>query len=117
MCRAEPRSNRANDVQSGTRASAASAGDSGKFKNVPTIGEIRAVIPKRCFEKSLVHSFMAVGRDLMIVTVFALLASTVLDTTFPSFSNPMAIAYFVLGWCFYAFWQVGTLARITPCAA
>ena len=97
MCRAEVR----------PLAATANA-DAGKFKKVPTIGEIKAVIPSALFEKSLVHSFLATGRDLLIVAAFALLASTVLDTTFPGFSNPVALAYFLLGWSFYAFWQVAT---------
>lgn len=79
-----------------------------KAPELPTKGQIKAVIPEYCFERSYVRSMFYVLRDCAMATVFAYATSQVLSTDIPSISNPLQIAAWALGWSFYAFWQ-GTI--------
>lgn len=73
---------------------------------LPTKGEIKASIPKECFERSYIWHVLYLVRDLTISAAFAYATSQVLSTDIPS--EPVEIAKYVLGWSFYAFWQ-GTI--------
>lgn len=73
---------------------------------LPTKGEIKASIPKECFNRSYIWGILYLARDLAISAAFAYGASVVLSTEIPS--DPVELVKFVLGWSFYAFWQ-GTI--------
>lgn len=70
---------------------------------LPTKGQIKAVIPKECFERSALHSFYFVLRDTVMSAGLIYLAMTYLSTELPS--NAGELLKFVVGWNLYAFWQ------------
>jgi fatty acid desaturase len=73
---------------------------------LPTMGEIRAVIPKHCFEASALRGFAYITRDLIVVASFAFAAYLLLDPAMPSVSEgPLIFAQWFIGWNVYAFWQ------------
>jgi len=73
---------------------------------LPTIGELRAVIPKHCFEASALRGFAYIARDLFLVTALAITACMLLDPVMPSVSeDPWVFAKWFIGWNLYAFWQ------------
>lgn len=74
---------------------------------VPTKGEIKAVIPKECFERSYFWSTFYLIRDLSMIAGFAYATSCVLTTDLPAL-EPLEILRWVAGWSFYAFWM-GTI--------
>jgi len=70
---------------------------------VPTVAEIRAAIPKECFEYSLAHSFFLIFRDAGVMAAVFLLFNSVLRT--PGLSpEPLAIWEW-MGWAVYGFVQ------------
>jgi len=76
-----------------------------KAPALPSKGEIKAVIPKECFERSYVHSMYFVARDTALAVGCAYIAYQTLSTDLPS--NPLsadALTWF-LGWNTYAFWM------------
>ena len=78
---------------------------------LPTKGEIRAVIPKECFERSYVKSVFYLLRDLAMAAALVYGTSQVLSTDVPSLdhdSGPLKILAWAAGWGFYAFWM-GTI--------
>jgi omega-6 fatty acid desaturase (delta-12 desaturase) len=75
---------------------------------VPTKGEVKAVIPKRCFERSALHSMMYVGRDLSMAAAFVYATNSLLSTELPSTLLSTDTLVWVAGWNFYAFWM-GTI--------
>jgi len=80
---------------------------------VPTIAELRSVIPKHCFEASALSSSAYVARDLIIVGTLAFSAYMLLDPVMPSISqNPLVFAKWLVGWNIYAFWQGTALLGI-----
>lgn len=75
---------------------------------LPTKGEIKAAIPAHCFQRSYVWGMFYVFRDLSIAAAFVYATSQVLSTELPALDDPTAIATWVAGWSFYAFWM-GTI--------
>ena len=75
---------------------------------LPTKGQIKAVIPKECFQRSYFWSLFYLARDLAMAGAFAYGSSRVLSTDLPDLTNPLAILTWVAGWTFYAFWM-GTI--------
>lgn len=75
---------------------------------LPTKGEIKACIPKRCFERSYIWGMSYLIRDLIIAAAFVYGTSQVLSTDLPELTDPVAVATWTLGWSFYAFWM-GTI--------
>lgn len=73
---------------------------------IPTVGQIKAVIPKHCFERSYARSFFYVARDLAMAGTFVYATSLVLSTNVPM--NPIYFLFWSAGWIFYAFWM-GTI--------
>lgn len=70
---------------------------------VPTIAEIRAAIPKECFQHSLAGSFYLVFRDAAVMAALFWLATRVLRT--PGLSPTPLALWEWLGWCVYGFAQ------------
>ena len=80
-------------------------------KNAPELpqkGEIKAVIPPECFQRSYFWSFFYLARDLLIASAFVYATSQVLSTDLPSLTDPLELLKFIAGWSFYAFWM-GTI--------
>ena len=76
---------------------------------LPTKGQIKASIPKECFNRSYFWSLCYMIRDLMTSAAFAYATSQVLSTDMPSTTEqPLEFVKWLLGWSFYAFWQ-GTI--------
>lgn len=75
---------------------------------LPTKGQIRAVIPKECFERSYVWSMAYLIRDFGITAAFAFAASKVLSTDLPNLMDPLAVGTWVASWTLYSFWM-GTI--------
>ena len=73
-----------------------------KHQQVPSLAQLKAAIPARCFESSLTRSLLYLARDIVYATVLVSLALRI--DTIPSL--PMRI----LAWTFYMFAQgcVGT---------
>jgi omega-6 fatty acid desaturase (delta-12 desaturase) len=79
-----------------------------KAPELPTKGQIKAVIPKHCFERSYIWGMAYLIRDFIIAAAFVYGTSQVLSTDLPSLGDPLAVATWVAGWSFYAFWM-GTI--------
>lgn len=81
---------------------------------LPTKGEIKAVIPPHCFQRSYFWSMFYLFRDLSIAAAFAYGTSQVLSTDLPSLELdgttglPLKALGWVAGWAFYGFWM-GTI--------
>jgi fatty acid desaturase len=75
---------------------------------LPTKGEIKAVIPAECFQRSYVRSLFYLARDLTIAAGFAYGTSRVLSTDLPPLADPIQVAAWSIGWLAYAFWM-GTI--------
>jgi len=76
---------------------------------LPTKGEIKAVIPKECFHRSYVKSMFYLLRDLTMAAGFAYATSRILSTDIPSLEGgPLRILAWGAGWTFYGFWM-GTI--------
>jgi omega-6 fatty acid desaturase (delta-12 desaturase) len=73
---------------------------------LPTKGQIKAVIPKECFQRSYSLSFYYMFRDMVMSGALAYAAYTCLTTQLPTLQDsPATWATFVVGWSMYAFWQ------------
>jgi len=79
-----------------------------KAPKLPSKGEIKACIPKECFERSYAHSIYFVFRDTCWAVACVYVAYLTLSTAVPTkiFSLD-ALGWFV-GWNVYAFWM-GTI--------
>ena len=77
-----------------------------KAPELPTKGQIKAVIPEHCFQRSYVRSMMYVFRDTAMSAALVYATKQVLSTEIPT--QPLELALWALGWSFYAFWQ-GTI--------
>jgi fatty acid desaturase len=75
---------------------------------LPTKGQIKAVVPKGCFNRSYFWSMFYLARDLAMTAGFGYAASLVLSTDLPSLTDPIAMLTWVAGWSTYAFWM-GTI--------
>lgn len=76
-----------------------------KAPELPSKGEIKAVIPKECFERSALHSMYFVFRDSAMAAALVYGTSLVLSTDVPSDLIGVEGLKWFLGWNFYAFWQ------------
>mmetsp|Transcript_18335 Transcript_18335/g.25849 ORF Transcript_18335/g.25849 Transcript_18335/m.25849 type:complete len:427 (+) Transcript_18335:105-1385(+) len=79
-----------------------------KAPSLPSKGEIKAVIPKECFDRSYFHSMMFVAQDTIMAVGLVYLTKSVLSTSLPE--NILSVDAFnwFLGWNMYAFWM-GTI--------
>lgn len=75
---------------------------------IPSIAEIKAVIPKHCFERSYFWSVYYVLRDTVWAIGCAYLANQYLSTDVPSLDNPIDVLKWVAGWSTYIF-SMGTI--------
>lgn len=75
---------------------------------LPTKGQIKACIPKHCFQRSYVWGMYYLLRDCAIAGAFLYASSKVLSTDLPNLMDPLAVATWTFGWSFYAFWM-GTI--------
>ncbi len=76
-----------------------------KAPALPSKGEIKAAIPKECFERSYVHSMWFVLRDSIMAAALVFAAKSCLSTEIPSnLLGAEALTWFV-GWNMYAFWM------------
>jgi fatty acid desaturase len=76
---------------------------------LPSKGEIKAIIPKECFRRSYLRSFYAVAQDLTIAAVFVYGTTRVLTTDLPEdLTNPIEVFTWLAGWSIYAF-GMGTI--------
>ena len=88
-----------------------------KAPKLPTKGEIKAVIPKECFERSYTKGLSWVLFDVGIVALLVFTAKSLLSTTPPQVLISAGGLFWVLGWSLYAFcmgstlWGVWTLAH------
>lgn len=73
---------------------------------LPTKGQVKAVIPKHCFERSYLKGIYYVLRDTAWAVGLAFLTSKVLSTEVPS--DPKDLALWTIGWASYAF-GMGTI--------
>ena len=73
---------------------------------LPKIGDIKAVIPKHCFERSYVKSMYYTLRDTAWAVACVYATSQIMSTTVPS--QGIDVALWVLGWNAYAF-AMGTI--------
>lgn len=79
-----------------------------KAPQLPTKGEIKAAIPKECFERSYVHSMWFVLRDTVMAAGLVYATNACLSTSLPeNLLSAEALTWFA-GWNFYAFWM-GTI--------
>jgi len=79
-----------------------------KAVELPTKGQIKASIPKHCFERSYIWGMAYLIRDCIVGAAFVYATSQVLSTDLPELTDPVAVATWVAGWSFYAFWM-GTI--------
>jgi len=79
-----------------------------KAPKLPSKGEIKAAIPKECFEKSYVHSMYFVARDTAMAAGLIYATNSLLSTDVPAnILSVEGLAWFA-GWNTYAFWM-GTI--------
>jgi len=76
-----------------------------KAPQLPTKGEIKAVIPKECFKRSYVRSMYFVARDSAMAAGLVYATSQVLSTALPENLLSLDALTWFLGWNFYAFWM------------
>jgi len=79
-----------------------------KAPKLPSKGEIKAAIPKECFEKSYMHSMWFVLRDSLMAGALIYATNAALSTEVPSNLFSAEAIMWVAGWNFYAFWM-GTI--------
>lgn len=79
-----------------------------KAPKLPSKGEIKAAIPKECFEKSYMHSMWFVLRDSLMAGALIYATNAALSTEVPSNLFSAEALMWVAGWNFYAFWM-GTI--------
>jgi len=83
-----------------------------KAPKLPTKGEIKAAIPKECFERSYVRSMYFVGRDTAMAAALVYVTSQLLSTDLPTTTMgglfSLEALKWVVGWNVYAFWM-GTI--------
>ena len=72
---------------------------------LPSKGQLKAVIPKECFQRSYLHSMWFVVRDTALAVACAYIAHATLSTDLPSASEPVEALTWFLGWNVYAFWM------------
>jgi len=81
---------------------------SDKNVTLPSKGQIKACIPKECFERSAIHSMYFVFRDSAMAAALVYVTNQFLSTKLPeNLLSTDALVWF-LGWNTYAFWM-GTI--------
>lgn len=70
---------------------------------VPSLAEIRAAIPKECFQHSVLRSLLLVVRDGLVISSLFLLATSLLRT--PGLTPEPLAAWEWVGWAVYGFLQ------------
>jgi len=79
-----------------------------KAPELPSKGQIKAVIPKECFDRSYLHSMWFVLRDTLMAGGLVYATNSVLSTEIPAkLLSAEALIWFA-GWNMYAFWM-GTI--------
>lgn len=79
-----------------------------KAPELPSKGQIKAVIPKECFDRSYLHSMWFVLRDTLMAGGLVYATNSVLSTEIPAkLLSAEALIWFA-GWNIYAFWM-GTI--------
>jgi omega-6 fatty acid desaturase (delta-12 desaturase) len=81
---------------------------SDKSIKLPSKGEIKACIPKECFQRSALHSMYFVFRDTAMAAALVYATNQVLSTDLPENLFSLDALKWVAGWNFYAFWM-GTI--------
>lgn len=76
-----------------------------KAPDLPSKGEIKAVIPKECFGRSALHSMYFVSLDSAMAAALVYGTSFVLSTKVPADLLCFDGLNWFLGWNFYAFWR------------
>lgn len=72
---------------------------------LPTKAEVKAIIPRHCFERSPLHGFYYILRDSVWAALCVYLAHTFLSINSPeNFLSVEGLKY-VVGWNLYAFWM------------
>eukprot|EP00931_Biecheleriopsis_adriatica_P090403 TRINITY_DN64391_c0_g1_i1.p1 TRINITY_DN64391_c0_g1~~TRINITY_DN64391_c0_g1_i1.p1 ORF type:complete len:416 (-),score=54.54 TRINITY_DN64391_c0_g1_i1:135-1382(-) len=71
--------------------------------NTPTLAEIRAAIPKECFQHSTIRALSLVFRDGLVIASLFYLATRVLRT--PGVSEESLTLFDWVGWALYSFLQ------------
>jgi len=79
-----------------------------KAPKLPSKGQIKAVIPKECFDRSYVRSMYFVARDTAMAAGLVFATSQVLSTELPETLLSVEALGWAFGWNFYAFWM-GTI--------
>jgi omega-6 fatty acid desaturase (delta-12 desaturase) len=79
-----------------------------KAPELPSKGEIKAAIPKECFERSYMHSMMYVVRDTAMAAALVYATKSAISTEVPENLFSMDGLTWFAGWNFYAFWM-GTI--------
>jgi len=76
-----------------------------KAPKLPSKGEIKAAIPKECFNRSYVRSMYFVARDSVMAVGLVYATSQLLSTELPQNILSLDALTWFLGWNFYAFWM------------
>jgi len=76
-----------------------------KAPELPTKGQIKAVIPQECFERSYLRSMYFVFRDTCLAVACVSVAYLTLSTDVPSSYFSVDYLGWFLGWNAYAFWM------------
>lgn len=75
---------------------------------LPSKGQVKASIPKRCFERSAVHSFYFVFRDSAVAALCACATNQLVSTKIPDNIMSIDMLIWLTVWNLYAFWM-GTI--------
>merc|ERR1712071_527728 len=78
---------------------------SDKSIKIPTKGEIKAVIPKECFNRSAIWSFAYLFRDSVYAAAIVYVTKRFLSTELPENLLSLEALGWFLGWNMYAFWM------------
>jgi fatty acid desaturase len=79
-----------------------------KAPKLPSKGELKAVIPKECFERSYGHSMWFVLRDTLMAAALVYATNATLSTEVPTNLLGLEGLTWFVGWNMYAFWM-GTI--------
>eukprot|EP00928_Gymnodinium_smaydae_P044749 TRINITY_DN2986_c1_g1_i1.p1 TRINITY_DN2986_c1_g1~~TRINITY_DN2986_c1_g1_i1.p1 ORF type:complete len:441 (+),score=55.58 TRINITY_DN2986_c1_g1_i1:66-1325(+) len=72
---------------------------------LPSKGDVRAVIPKECFDRHYLMSMWFVVRDSAMAAALVYVTSQALSTDFPEHILSFDALKWFVGWNFYAFWM------------
>ena len=83
-----------------------------KAPKLPTKGEIKAIIPKECFERSYIKSLSWIMFDLSLAALLAVTAKASLSTNTPLIYFSSEGLLWLLGWNLYAFCMGSTMTAL-----